>query len=769
MIISLVNVSFSLKDVRNGKIESTTRQEAASIEYPPVIQTSRTTLLSQQPKEPTDIFSLTRIPSESTCQEMKELCQKGNYVAVDCDIGVFTIDAIDVLLKIHSLRNVKHAVLKEQQWLRKEISLPDSACSYSKEHLAAYANKIFNTPNHYSALSSNRCILASDLATIAGTGWLNFCVITGIAEILNKESEETAALILNNMVLVDEQELPEYVNCNIRDGVKYVVLFANVGKNKRNEVFISKPWHQGNHWTLLYVNLTVNKWYYIDTSCWGMPENLKNAVAPFVTAIYEQGDMVPKPVSGIVPAHIESFGLSHSCCNTCLKNIPVQTCANVCGVAAAVLAGIACVAPYLWRNVFLNRNAEIPTSLEWLLKPTVYSDFLRCSIISWLLTDSINLSILGITREEVKPQLRDHNFTFRRRFLGEVTIPDDGHADKNQENVKNNNGESPSGDSCSKDDASRIKNLSEGWITLQYGKKRKKVDNQGKTNKNSTREPSCSHGSMQEKLGCKKVDDEDKIPYDATISNDGCVDFYQHNTVTVEPRGNSKSNLEENNRMPPSARSKKPGDVANRKKKCDDDRIKVPRGRKVKNVNTQRRQGRLNNNMTTVDAAPRKHGQSISARYKHNGSLWGKNDSSWNDDVNGSKEENVGFQMAAGEDMIHKKDDRSSDDVANSSKEENIGCEMEDGEDMFHKLCEDRKLKKESTRPFHKEIDEISKHLQTAPLQRMKYPVWENKGNTEGVLKEEEKNQAESPKMRRKVYVQGMHWVIQVKELLMEC
>ena len=169
--------------------------------------------------------------------------------------------------------------------------------------------------------------------------------------------------------------------------------------------------------------------------------------------------------------------------------------------------------------------------------------------------------------------------------------------------MKNNKGESPSGDSCSKDDASKIQNLSEGWITLQYGKKRKKVDNQRKTNKNSTREASCSHGSMQEKLGCKKVDDEDKIPYDATISNDGCVDFYQHNTVT-------ESNLEENNRVPPSARSKKPGDVANRKKKCDDDRMKVPQGRKVKNVNPQRRQGRLNNNMTIVDAAPRKHGQS---------------------------------------------------------------------------------------------------------------------------------------------------------------
>ena len=81
---------------------------------------------------------------------MKELCRKGNYVAVDCDIGAFTLDSIELLLKIHSLRNVKHAVLKEQQWLKKEINLPDSACSYSKEHLACYAEKIFNTPNHHS-------------------------------------------------------------------------------------------------------------------------------------------------------------------------------------------------------------------------------------------------------------------------------------------------------------------------------------------------------------------------------------------------------------------------------------------------------------------------------------------------------------------------------------------------------------------------------------------------------------------------------------------
>lgn len=47
--------------------------------------------------------------------------------------------------------------------------------------------------------------------------------------------------------------------------------------------------------------------------------------------------------------------------------------------------------------------------------------------------------------------------------------------------------------------------------------------------------------------------------------------------------------------------------------------------------------------MIIVDVVLRKYGQSISVRYKYNGFFWRKNDSLWNDDVNGLKEENVGF------------------------------------------------------------------------------------------------------------------------------
>ena len=220
---------------------------------------------------------------------------------------------------------------------------------------------------------------------------------------------------------------------------------------------------------------------------------------------------------------------------------------------------------------------------------------------------------------------------------------------------------------------------------------------QGKSNKNSSREASSAkknshvnsrgnnngprrkrndrpsvHNSLclkKEKRACKKVDNEDKIPYDSTISDNECADFYQHKKVRIDSRGNSKSNVEENNRVPPSERSTNPEDEASRMKKCDDDRIKVQRNREVKNVNTQRRQGHHENkNTTDVIAEPRKHGQNISVKCKNSGSPWRENGRSSDDVDNGLKQEHVGIEMAAGEDMIHKKNDGSSDDDANGSK-----------------------------------------------------------------------------------------------------
>lgn len=109
-----------------------------------------------------------------------------------------------------------------------------------------------------------------------------------------------------------------------------------------------------------------------------------------VTAIYQVVRMFPKPFTGIVEGHLEANGstgtTAHTCSTRCLRNIPLQTCMNVCGTAVAILAAIPAKAPSLWKNVFLIQKGVLPDSLKWLLSPTVHSDFLLSTMISWLKT-----------------------------------------------------------------------------------------------------------------------------------------------------------------------------------------------------------------------------------------------------------------------------------------------------------------------------------------------------------------------------------------------
>lgn len=152
---------------------------------------------------------------------------------------------------------------------------------------------------------------------------------------------------------------------------------TNVGRTKSNQVYISFLNRSGCHWTLLYVDPKSNKWYYCDTSCWGSPSNLKGAVSFIVTTIYQV--LRVSPFAGIVECHVDVNGSADSTANThsptCLKNIPLQTCMNVCGAAVAILSAIAVKAPNLWRKIFLKRKGLLPISLKWLKSPTTHSNF----------------------------------------------------------------------------------------------------------------------------------------------------------------------------------------------------------------------------------------------------------------------------------------------------------------------------------------------------------------------------------------------------------
>ena len=254
-------------------------------------------------------------------------------------------------------------------------------------------------------MSHNRYILGSDLATVARKGWISHAILSGLTDILQMNTKHTSVLMLNDVLMIGNDDLQKYLSGKLSRSTTRIVFVVNVGRTKSNEVYISSPGRPGCHWALLYIDLKSNKWYYCDTICWGSPSDLRGVVSPVVTAIHQVLLTVPKPFAGIVESHVETSGstssTAHTCSTTCLRNIPVQTCMSVCGAAVAILAAIAAKAPSLWKDVFLKRKGVLPDSLEWLMSPTAHSDFSRITLISWLITGSVDISVIGVPEDHI--------------------------------------------------------------------------------------------------------------------------------------------------------------------------------------------------------------------------------------------------------------------------------------------------------------------------------------------------------------------------------
>ena len=140
-------------------------------------------------------------------------------------------------------------------------------------------------------------------------------------------TKHTSVFMLNDVLMSGNDDLQNYLSGKLSRSTKRVVFVVNVGRTKSSQVYISSLNRPGCHWTLLYVNLKSNKWYYCDTRCWGSPSNLRGAVSFIVTAIYQVVRIPPKPFAGIVEAHGNANGSAdstvHTCSPTCLKNIPL--------------------------------------------------------------------------------------------------------------------------------------------------------------------------------------------------------------------------------------------------------------------------------------------------------------------------------------------------------------------------------------------------------------------------------------------------------------
>ena len=160
----------------------------------------------------------------------------GKYTAVSCNLGTFDIPSLEALRNVHDMWEVACNVKKEREWLAKTLVPPNEKCSYSKSDISSFGNLIWNNPDGHAVPDYDRSLLASDLALLSGTRWLNFSLLATTANILQSEGSETAVFMLNELLRMDDKSIRQVIQERGKN-TKYVLFFINVGKEA--EVFLA--------------------------------------------------------------------------------------------------------------------------------------------------------------------------------------------------------------------------------------------------------------------------------------------------------------------------------------------------------------------------------------------------------------------------------------------------------------------------------------------------------------------------------------------------
>ena len=187
------------------------------------------------------------------------------------------------LVNVHKLRNICAQVKEEIEWLDKDFNYPDPSSAVPKEDLHTFKQLLMDKPDGNCVLECNKSILASDLATIVGTRWLHYSILSDVVKLLQQENSRTCTFLLNDLLLMDNETLQKQVSKIVQTKPSSLTFISLLGKT--TEVFLSSPKRKGCHWTMTYVDVVSNTWFYCDTLGWNPPSDLKKEINRVLEAI----------------------------------------------------------------------------------------------------------------------------------------------------------------------------------------------------------------------------------------------------------------------------------------------------------------------------------------------------------------------------------------------------------------------------------------------------------------------------------------------------
>ena len=121
---------------------------------------------------------------------------------------------------------------------------------------------------------------------------------------------------------------------------KSLCFVVNVGLGNNNTTYCGNDGRQGNHWTVAVYDDASKKVTYGDSLGWDIPEDLISRIKVHVDRIFG-------PDTSNIEVEMCQDPASHrngrrNCGDRCSRMYPFQTCGNICGVVAIIVASIAC-------------------------------------------------------------------------------------------------------------------------------------------------------------------------------------------------------------------------------------------------------------------------------------------------------------------------------------------------------------------------------------------------------------------------------------------
>ena len=141
----------------------------------------------------------------------------------------------------------------------------------------------------------------------------------------------------------------------------------------------------------IFADLEKCKCYYGDSLGWPLPTNLEEVVRPNINKIEEDLQVDLWNSLGSIAVLNKVMEEPHICSG--YKVYPFQTCNNVCGLVTMVMAAVLSNCQECWPGISTSHPQH-----EWLLHPSDYSDFLRITVMDWMMKDIVDIGILSEDR-----------------------------------------------------------------------------------------------------------------------------------------------------------------------------------------------------------------------------------------------------------------------------------------------------------------------------------------------------------------------------------